>query len=256
MRKRAMVTSVGAVGLTVLSLGGWYVSMKYQDNPLIGSGPALGSGLDRYPSHTAEDWVTYADHVVVVTPVDEVETPPAASEIERGEGLIGRNVEMRVDKVLWSRDDAPKPAPTSYTRQSTGWVFDGDVKNRRKFVLEGRPRIELGHSYVIALRWEPTHCSEGDKPDPAQWVGLGEGSNLPFDEGVIGMGEFAGTVRPAPTVARNQADHSVEETPLAEALAGRGEEELVEALESATPVATPARPGSASPRSSVPAEAC
>ncbi|MZD16859.1 MULTISPECIES: hypothetical protein [Streptomyces] len=66
----------------------------------------------------------------MATAVSEKEVPPTQSEIDRGEGLIGRSVEMRVDQVLWSREGAEHPAPQTYTRQSTGWVFDGEVANR------------------------------------------------------------------------------------------------------------------------------
>ncbi|WP_437012917.1 hypothetical protein [Streptomyces sp. enrichment culture] len=71
----------------------------------------LAHGADRHPAQTATDWVTYADHVVEVTPVSEREIAPSQDEADRGEGLILRKVTLRVDKVLWSSDTAAKAPP-------------------------------------------------------------------------------------------------------------------------------------------------
>src|SRR5829696_572981 len=46
----------------------------------------LGEGRDRTASQTVGDWVTYADHVFVVTVVNEVRHTPSQPENERGRG--------------------------------------------------------------------------------------------------------------------------------------------------------------------------
>ncbi|MDG5804722.1 hypothetical protein P9869_19020 [Streptomyces ossamyceticus] len=238
MRKTTRVLA-GVVGASLLCGGAWFVTGASQDNPWPESGPVFGDGKDRYPSSTAADWVSHADHVVVVTAVSEKEVPPTQSEIDRGEGLIGRSVEMRVDRVLWSREGAEHAAPKIYTRQSAGWVFDGEPDNRHEYALHERPRIEPGHSYVIALRWEPARCSEGDEPAPAGWVGLGSGSTLPFDDNTLGKGEFEGSERPAPRPTADDDTSVADNTPAADLLAGQGADRIKELLATSSP--TPAR---------------
>jgi hypothetical protein len=156
---------------------------------------ATGGAGDHLPSTTAADWVTYADHVVVATPVDERVEPPTAAEVDRGEGLVGRTVTLRVDDVLWSRGDPDRPAPQTMSWDAWGWTFEGEPDNRGRVVGEGTPRVELGHTYLLAIVWEEARCSPGDPRQPAGWQGLGAASTVPFDGGVVGRGEYEGRVR-------------------------------------------------------------
>lgn len=176
----------------------------------------LAEGNDRYPSQSANDWVTYADYVVVATAVSEHEIPPDRSEIERGEGLIGREIAMRVDRVVWASPTAPVPAPEAWSRTAMGWAFAGSVKDRTKLGKLDSPRIEAGHTYVIALDWAPDPC----RPETGEWLGLGEGSTVPFDGGVLGVGEYEGRVQ---TLQQAFARRNGSALPaLEEQLAGRG----------------------------------
>lgn len=154
----------------------------------------IGDGRDRTASRTVSDWVTYADHVLVVTVVDETRHEPSRIEIERGEGLIGRSVTLRVDEVLWSAPDSPQPAPaTTLTLPAAGWVFNNNNGTGTvKFVLRNSSRLDDGHTYVKAIEWMDDPCS--DEPDQGKWVGLGSGDSVPFDEGILGSGEFEGRV--------------------------------------------------------------
>ncbi len=105
---------------------------------------------------------------------------------------------------------------------------------------------------MIALRWEPARCSEGDEPDAAGWVGLGSGSTLPFDEDTLGKGEFEGTERPAPSPSATTGD----DTPVADLLTGQGADQIKELLAttSSTPTPTtssgPSNAGSSAPTTS------
>ncbi|MGW4881699.1 hypothetical protein ACWEPI_34710, partial [Streptomyces sp. NPDC004262] len=56
---------LAAVGITAGVLVG---------GPGLESVPGCGMSGDPYPSQTARDWVTYADHVVVAGPTGERET--------------------------------------------------------------------------------------------------------------------------------------------------------------------------------------
>jgi hypothetical protein len=194
----------------------------------------LGNGSDHLPSVTATDWVTYADHVIVVEAVAEQALPPTAGEIERGEGVIGRIVSLTVEDVLWSREGAPQAAPATWQYSGLGWHFaEGDTANTVEMALLEFPRVEVGHQYVMAIRWEKAVCDEDGEYTPAQWRGLGEGSEIPYDDDTIGNGESEGTVQDAATFAaeaEDEADQGVEEI-----LAGESADALVSALNSAVP---------------------
>jgi hypothetical protein len=164
----------------------------------------LGYSEDRLPSRTATSWVTYADHVLVITVTGEREKVPPAPATGRQEiGTVGRSVNVRVDRVLWSRPGATKRPPRAFTWEADGWEFrSGDVSNRRESAIAGLPRLEVGHTYIHALAWEPPMCSTEDGRSPGAWFRPGSGSVLPYDQGTIGRGEMEGTVR---TVAQARA---------------------------------------------------
>jgi len=194
----------------------------------------LGDGDDRLPSATATDWVTYADHVVIVSATSERALPPSRTETERGEGLIGRKVGLEVKEVLWSRKGAAQPAPRSWEYNATGWVFsDGKLEDRQPLALRERPRIESGHQYVLAITWEGPRCSDDDAPEPGRWMGLGEGSELPFDGDLIGQGENQGKLQTV-AEARTAADAG-SAVDLEDQLAGKGAIELAAELKATTP---------------------
>ncbi len=189
---------------------------------------------DRLPSTTARDWVTYADHVLVVTPVAERAVPPSQEEIRRGEGDIERWVTLRVDEVVWSRDRPDRPAPEMFEWSAWGWTFDGSPDDREPVVGEGRPRVQLGHTYLMAVEWEEARCSPGDPRIPAQWRGLGSSSTVPFDGGVVGQGEFEGRVRSLEEAARD-ADPADPNYSFAQRMVGRGVDDVRRALEATAP---------------------
>lgn len=195
---------------------------------------ATDGGSDRLPSTTATDWVTYADHVVVVTPVEQTEVPPAQSELDRGEGLIDRRVTLRVDDVLWSRPDADRPAPATFDWLAAGWMFDGTPADRGRVAREGEPRLEPGHSYLLAIEWEEARCSPGDAKIPAQWRGLGSFSAVPFDDGVVGQGEFEGRYRSA-SKAVAAADPDDPNYSFGQQMAGKSAADVQGALEQTKP---------------------
>lgn len=194
----------------------------------------LGQGSDHLPSVTAADWVTYADHVIVVEAVSEASIAPSAEEIERGEGVIGRTVALTVEDVLWSRDGAPRAAPASWNYSALGWHFtDGDTADPVKLALSEFPRVEVGHQYVMAIRWQAALCDEDGEYAPALWLGLGEGSEIPYDGDTIGNGESEGTVQDTAAfaaAAEDEPDQGIEEL-----LVGQSADAIVTALQSAQP---------------------
>ena len=192
----------------------------------------LGQGSDLFPSVTAADWVTYADHVIVVEAVSEEAIAPTAEELERGEGVIGRTVALSIEEVLWSREDAPVAAPSTWAYSALGWHFnEGDTTDVVEMALADFPRVEVGHQYVMAIRWQAAICDDDGEFTQAQWLGLGEGSEIPYDADTIGNGESEGTVQDAAAfiaAAEDEPDQGVEEL-----LAGQGADAIVSALEDA-----------------------
>ena len=101
-----------------------------------------------YPYDDLSDWVTYAEQVAVVTVIGVAEGterhyPGSASIIER-------QVELRIDEMLWTSPGAHSIAPgTVELRETAGWASLG---NQRIPLVpsEGR-RFEPGHRYVVPL---------------------------------------------------------------------------------------------------------
>ena len=177
-RPTAWLVAAAVVLLATAVTGGWWLMRAPVEGRLVVLDQA-GASSDRLPSTTAEDWVTYADHVLVVTPTDEEEVPPAEDEVQRGEGLIGRQVSLTVDGVLWSRPDPDRPAPDTLSWQVWGWQFEGGPDDRWPVVGSGTARIEPGHTYVVAVSWEDARCSSGDPRVSAQWRPLGGAAVVP-----------------------------------------------------------------------------
>lgn len=198
----------------------------------------VGDAQDAYPTATAGDWVTYADHVFIVTPTHVTETTPGQAAVDAGEGTIGRTITLKVEEVLWSAESPAKAAPDTLDVTTIGWEFtDGDTDNRREMALDDQPRVEPGHTYIVAMRWKPAWCEPGDSDYiPANWSGLGSDSIIPYDDGVIGNGELEGTVRTAEQTrdaapAANDPNFSLEDE-----LTGKSANELKARLSDATPV--------------------
>ncbi|MFH8702004.1 hypothetical protein [Streptomyces chartreusis] len=195
----------------------------------------MGRGSDAYASQTATDWVSQADHVAVLSVLSEKELPPTQEEQAAGEGLIGREITVRVDKILWSSPNPAHPAPSdTFSWTADGWSFQGE--ERTAFTMAGSPRYEPGHTYIEALKWEPEHRDEDDIT-PAQWVGLGEGSSLPYDGGVIGKGEYQGETVSASSF-KSMEDDSAQGS-LEEQMAGKTASDLIAALNAARPTTPP-----------------
>jgi hypothetical protein len=115
-RTRPVFLGTAAAIATIIGLA----ACGHSETPTRAEDVLLGRGADHLPNRTASDWVTYADHVVVATATGEQEVAPTQQEVERGEGTFGRTVALRVDKVLWSRSDVPRPAPDTWVYNAMG----------------------------------------------------------------------------------------------------------------------------------------
>ena len=186
----------------------------------------LGHGRDRTASTTAEDWATYADHVVVVTVAAEAKGSRGEWEQKYGEGMVGRSVTLRVDKVIWSAPDASQPVPAVMEEPAHGWVLRKGRESR--FVLEGTSRLERGHRYIVAWEWLDDPCSADSRI--GLWAGLGSGGVIPFDTDVLGVGEYEGGI-----VALQEARTALSGSGIRGQVVGKAPAALTDALNEATP---------------------
>ncbi|MFS3128090.1 hypothetical protein ACLM5J_06765 [Nocardioides sp. Bht2] len=156
----------------------------------------LGSSLSLLPSESAEDWAAYADLVAVVSVTSERAEAIPEDELERGEGNIKRYVGLRIDELIWSRNESA--GIESLTMQTPGWVWkDHDPTRRQKFALGERSRFEVGNQYLVALAKFPgiTEAQAaicGDSARPALWGPVGDEAMLPIENGILGQGEMEG----------------------------------------------------------------
>jgi hypothetical protein len=152
----------------------------------------LAEASSRYPDQTASDWVTYADHVVVATPIDERVIESSQEDLDGPPSMISRELSLRVDSMIWTRPGVKHDLPDIFEWPALGWMANEDGSRGEKLATRGSPRVEVGHTYVFALRWEPSRCPDGDAVVPARWVGLGSDAVVPYDDHELGTGELEG----------------------------------------------------------------
>ncbi|MEV7994662.1 hypothetical protein AB0O67_22895 [Streptomyces sp. NPDC086077] len=194
---------------------------------LVGRGgldTVVGCGLaqDPYPSQTAQDWVEYADHVVVAEPVREEETN--RREFDKGSyrHQTDRTVTLRTDDVLWSAPRPDRSIGESFALTAPGWRVLRTSGDRVERTAAYAPRLETGHTYLLAVRW----TAEG-------WAVLGEGAAVPFDDRTAGRGEWCGRVLTEEDVASGERFSRRSDDSLEKAVNGLGERAVVSALTSA-----------------------
>ncbi|MFI6575031.1 hypothetical protein ACIBFB_04465 [Nocardiopsis sp. NPDC050513] len=111
--KRAWAFTAAGVGVTAAAATVGFTTLASGPDP--DELPLTNASASyRRPGATAQDWVTYADHVILARAVDQEVQEPTPIEVERGEGMVGRTVTLEVRRVLWSAPDPAQPAPEVY----------------------------------------------------------------------------------------------------------------------------------------------
>jgi hypothetical protein len=212
---RPALAVLAAVGVTAGILVGW---------PALDTVNGCGLSTDRYPSGTAQDWVRYADVVVVGRAVRERESGRAKLAVGAYRYQLQRTVELTVQARPFSSRTRSHPAVgAALDYVAAGWKVPRSDDTARVPDLTGdAPRVIPGHTYILALRWE------GER-----WVALGEGAVVPFDGQVVGRGEWCGQILDTDAFAHGERtarsdDHSLEKT-----LLGQGEPALERTLQQA-----------------------
>lgn len=149
-------------------------------------------GLEVAPTATAADWARIADYVVTASVESEqaIEQPKGETSSD-SETLIFREVTLKVDHEVWRAPSAAKhQLPSAVTVRAMGWTR-ADDGGRVELAPGGGSRLEIGHTYLVALAWVPATCGE-DGHTPAHWATIGSGGAVPADGDVVGDGEYEG----------------------------------------------------------------
>lgn len=119
-RRRAWALVAAAAVAVITGVVGFTTFSGSQER----SGAVTVTASSPFPAETAQDWATFADHLVVGEVV--AEQPLTQSSEGDGHGSQLRDVTLRVDEVLWSREEAP-PLPDQVTWETLGWNYvDGE----------------------------------------------------------------------------------------------------------------------------------
>lgn len=137
-----------------------------------GPGVVTAEGAEALPSRTATDWVTYGDQLVVIDVKSEGRIEATKEEKERGEGFIGREVEVEVGDPLWTRPSLKRGSelPEQLTVSNGGWVFHG--KEEQRWEVENQVRLTPGSEYLAMLTYGDVSIAGGDGSEGPSWFTL------------------------------------------------------------------------------------
>ncbi|MGW7242882.1 hypothetical protein [Streptomyces sp. NPDC054804] len=192
--------------------------------PGLESVAGCGTSGDLYPSQTARDWVSYADHVVVASPVRERERETNRRNYSKGSiaYAMDRLVSFRTESRLWSRSSPRHAVGSEFDMVAPGWQVYRSSGTRVAQMATDAPRLQAGHTYLLALRWR-----EGG------WVVLGEGGAVPFDDHTGDQGEWCGRVLGKEDVAEGERFSRHDDHSLEKAVLGRNEDAVKRTLDTA-----------------------
>ncbi|HEX8001588.1 MAG TPA: hypothetical protein VF519_02720 [Mycobacteriales bacterium] len=126
--------------------------------PLPKLEPVFAESDAPFPSDSASDVISFADHVVLVTAVAEKEVTPTATPTASGTGgtTVARDVTFRIDRALWTHPKA-RAAPPQFTARWWGWLVEG--RKRTPIAVTGTPWVFVGGQYVVPIAYDGTSFS-------------------------------------------------------------------------------------------------
>jgi hypothetical protein len=148
-----------AVAVLLLLTGLIGAALRTRDKPLSPlpreSEPVFAEARAPFPSDTASDVVSFADHVLLVTAVAEKAVTPTTTPTASNTGgtTVARNVTFRVDRTLWSHR-AARPASPQFTARWWGWLVEG--RKRTPVAASGTPWVFVGGQYVVPIAYDRT----------------------------------------------------------------------------------------------------
>ncbi len=222
---RRTVAITGAV--VVAALGGVVLPQLRQPDDwgtrTVAAPVVIGSGgaFETRASTTARDWVEGANVVVVAEVTGERRGTASGTGDGTGDKFVGRWVILAVERQVWKRAGGPALTSGSTVEVSApGWVARADG-SMAPLALNGQPRLEPGHTYVVALS---ARVCRTDTTRAASWSTLGSGAVIPADDGVLGFGESEGRI------VAGDVDHTTPGS-LERQLLGDGTDALASALD-------------------------
>ncbi len=172
---RSRVAIIGAI-VVVASAG---VLVYLQARP--SDSPTLLQADEMLPSVTAEDWVTYGDHLVLFTVTGESRGEFVPDEQGSGQGMAERLITTSVDAVLWSRPEAVS-FPEELDLSWGGWRVEADGRERA-FRYGPSVALDVGVTYVGMMTYVEL---PGERPF---WAFLSTAALLPAQDGIVGEGD-------------------------------------------------------------------
>lgn len=148
-------------------------------SPISGPSGVAAEADEAYPADRIADWRDHGGALASFTVTGEARVAPSPDEIAAGEGVVGRDVAVRIDSRYWQKADY-HTLPDSFSFSAGGWVFGRD-KPETALRVPGCPWFVVGHRYVAVLAFD----SRLRRP----WTVLGCAAVAPYDEGRIGEGE-------------------------------------------------------------------
>lgn len=100
-----------------------------------------------WPMTTLTDLVSYSDQLSIVSVTSEKALGPLV-ETDANGGMVGRSVELEVERTLWRREGAPTVSGT-VSMIVDPWMVDGD--DARPWNISGGARLEVGGRYLVPL---------------------------------------------------------------------------------------------------------
>jgi hypothetical protein len=193
----------------------------------------VGCGIpsDTSPSETAKDWVAGADHVVVATPTAQQDTNRRDFDQGAIQYQTDRTVTFRTDNVLWSSKRSQQPIGEGFDMVAAGWKVFRNSDERTKRTTAAAPRLEPGHTYILAIRWSA-----------GRWEVLGEGAAIPFDDGTVGQGEWCGRALSQDDIAQGEHFSRRDDHSLEKAVHGQDKQAVTQELAQASTQARTASP--------------
>lgn len=182
---------------------------------------------------TAQDWSTYADAVVEAAVVEE------HLRYKLDFTVVPREITLQFKDVVWQSDEgAGHRLPDQVILNVVGWRGDAndppsDVDEAARIAIPGEPRLDLGHTYLVALYWESQPCEPNS--DGGAFELLSGSGVLPYDNAMVGVGEVEGSVRTRTAAAAAVAEPGSSEYGLDDVAFGWSASRVARLLDSTPP---------------------
>jgi len=158
MRRRGVWLAVAVLHILGGIVGAAIRTYETRLAPLPEREPVFAESDAPFPSDSASDVVSFADHVVLVTAGAEKAVPPTATPTASGTGgtTVARDVTFRIDRALWRHPKA-RAAPARFTTRWWGWLVEG--RKRTPIAVAGTPWVFVGGQYVVPIAYDGTSFS-------------------------------------------------------------------------------------------------